>query len=211
MTVTTPEDAGPVTVRLLYVFTPVIVRERAVVEVKETLLNAKPPEEIPAVLPDKFICDVPALKVRLVVDDAANDPVELAEIVTVEEPKFSVLARALLILKLNVVNAKLAVLTVPVLNVKVALPIVNALPNVHPPPAPLNRTLPNIVVPLVVTVLPVVVAEKVIVPVALHTVPANSDIEPRMSSVGDVPVAKVTVPAETVMSRHAKAPVIVTV
>jgi len=47
--------------------------------------------------------------------------------------------------------------------------------------------------------------------VVLHTVPANNVIDPRTFRVGDVPVAKVTVPAETVMSRHAKAPVIVTV
>jgi hypothetical protein len=70
---------------------------------------------------------------------------------------------------------------------------------------------PLIVTPLVVTVLPVDVELNVTLPVELQTVPANSDIEPRMSSVGDVPVAKVTVPAETVMFRHAKAPVIVTV
>ena len=90
-------------------------------------------------------------------------------------------------------------------------PIVKALPNVHAPPVPLNVMFPLIVVPLVVTVLPVVVDENVMLPVALHTVPANSDIEPRISSVGDVPVANVTVPADTVMSRQAKAPVMVTV
>jgi hypothetical protein len=70
---------------------------------------------------------------------------------------------------------------------------------------------PLIVVPFVVIVLPVVVEVKVMVPVALHTVPANKDIDPRMFRVGDVPVANVTTPAETVISRHAKPPVIVTV
>jgi hypothetical protein len=63
----------------------------------------------------------------------------------------------------------------------------------------------------VVIVLPVEVELKVMVPVELQTVPANSDIEPRMFSEGPVPVANVTAPAETVMSKHAKAPVIVTV
>jgi hypothetical protein len=53
--------------------------------------------------------------------------------------------------------------------------------------------------------------ENVIAPVELHTVPATNDIEPRMFSVGEVPVANVTVPAETVMSRQARAPVMVTV
>ncbi len=65
--------------------------------------------------------------------------------------------------------------------------------------------------PLVVTVLPVVVDENVIGPVELHTVPAINDMEPRTSNVGDVPAANVTVPADTVMSRQAKAPVMVTV
>jgi len=57
----------------------------------------------------------------------------------------------------------------------------------------------------------VVVELNVIAPVELHTVPANSVMEPRMFNVGDVPVANVTVPADTVMSRQANAPVMVTV
>lgn len=89
--------------------------------------------------------------------------------------------------------------------------VAKALPSVQPPPRPLNVTAPEIVVPFVVTVLPVVVALNVIAPVELHTVPARRSIEPRTLSVGEVPVANVTVPAETVMSRHAKAPVMVTV
>ena len=88
---------------------------------------------------------------------------------------------------------------------------VKALPSVQPPPTPLNVTAPESVTPLVVTVLPVLVDVNVIAPVELHTVPASKDIDPRTSSVGDVPVANVTVPAETVMSRQAKAPVMVTV
>ena len=86
-----------------------------------------------------------------------------------------------------------------------------ALPSVQPPPTPLKVTDAGIVTPLVVTVLPVVVELNVTSPVLLHTVPANSDIEPRMFSVGDVPVANVTVPADTVMSRQVKPPVMVTV
>jgi hypothetical protein len=57
----------------------------------------------------------------------------------------------------------------------------------------------------------VVVELNVITPVELHTVPATNDMEPRTFSVGDVPVANVTVPADTVMSRQFKAPVMVTV
>jgi hypothetical protein len=49
----------------------------------------------------------------------------------------------------------------------------------------------------------------VIFPVALQTVPANKDIEPLIAN---VPVLlNVTVPADTVKSRHVKAPVNVTV
>jgi len=55
------------------------------------------------------------------------------------------------------------------------------------------------------------VALKVIVPVLLHTVPAIRDIEPLTASVGVVPVANVTVPADTVISKHLSTPVIVTV
>ena len=93
----------------------------------------------------------------------------------------------------------------------VAPVLVKALPNVQPPPKPLRSTDPDIETPLVVIVLPVVVELNVTLPVELQTVPASKDIEPAMLIEGDVPVAKVTVPAETVMSRHAKAPVIVTV
>lgn len=100
-----------------------------------------------------------------------------------------------------------AVKTVPLGLLKVT-----ALPSVQTPPTPLKFTWAAfIVVPLVVMVLPVAVELNVIPPVELHTVPASKDIEPAMFSDGPVPVAKVTVPAETVMSRHAKAPVIVTV
>ena len=102
------------------------------------------------------------------------------------------------------------VLNVPLLTVMAAL-VVNALPSVHAPPTPLNVTAPVSVVPFVVTVLPVVVALNVVVPVLLQTVPATKDMEPVTARVGPVPVAKVTVPAETVMSRHSRAPVIVTV
>ena len=65
---------------------------------------------------------------------------------------------------------------------------------------------------MVVIVLPVEVEVNVkALPERFHTVPANSDMEPRTFNVGDVPVANVTVPADTVMSRQANAPVMVTV
>ena len=91
--------------------------------------------------------------------------------------------------------------------------VVNALPKVHPPPAPLKvrpEELGN-ETPFVVNVLPVVVEENVIAAFEVHTVPASRDMEPAMFRDGPVPVAKVTVPAETVMSRQFRPPVIVTV
>lgn len=110
------------------------------------------------------------------------------------------------------VNANPAVSNVPAPKPKsLAFVDVNGLPSVQYPPIPLKNNLPAKLTPLVVIVCPVVVLLNVIFAVELHTVPANSDIEPRMFNVGDVPVAKVAVPAETVMFRHAKAPVIVTV
>jgi hypothetical protein len=87
---------------------------------------------------------------------------------------------------------------------------VNELPSDQPPPAPLNVSGP-ILVPFVVTVLPVVVALNVVTPVLFHTVPATNDILPDTISVGEVPVAKVTVPADTVISKQRIAPVRVTV
>jgi hypothetical protein len=88
-------------------------------------------------------------------------------------------------------------------------PNINALPNVHSPPAPFNVKLQLMVIPLVLIVLPVVVALKVKVPVADQTVAAVNDILPDTVI---VPVlVKVTVPADTVMSKQANAPVNVTV
>ena len=66
-------------------------------------------------------------------------------------------------------------------------------------------------VPLVVIVFPVVVAFSVMVPVADHTVPETKNKDPLIENVGLVPCASVTVPADTVRSRHVNAPVHVTV
>jgi hypothetical protein len=89
-------------------------------------------------------------------------------------------------------------------------PNVNALPKLHPPPTRLNVIAPFITTPLVVIVL----LDKelnVIPPLLFQIVPAISVMEPDTVSEGVVPVANVTVPAETVISRQARAPVIVTV
>jgi hypothetical protein len=87
------------------------------------------------------------------------------------------------------------------------LELVNALPNVHDPPTPLNVIAPDIVVPFVVIVLPVDVELNVTAPVVLQVVPASKDMEPEIANVGVVPWAKVTDPADTDKSRQVNAPV----
>ena len=66
VTVVTPAEAGPVAVRLLKVFAPVMVLVTVVVPVNAKLLNVAPSEEIPSVeaVPVKLIWLVPALKVK---------------------------------------------------------------------------------------------------------------------------------------------------
>ena len=98
----------------------------------------------------------------------------------------------------------------PAVNVVVTLEtVVNALPNVHSPPKPLNVIAPDMVVPFVVIVFPVVVALNVIRPVPLQTVPVTKDTLPDI--VGVPVLVNVTVPEDTVKSRQVIAPVIVTV
>lgn len=127
-------------------------------------------------------------------------------------PNATDLAVATFELNIPVDKSKPLSVNAPFVNVVVSVaPVTNALPKLQPPPTPLNVIAPFIVVPLVVIVLPVVVALNVIAPVLLQTVPATNDIEPVTANVGVVPVAKVTTPALTVISKHSKAPVIVTV
>jgi hypothetical protein len=80
------------------------------------------------------------------------------------------------------------------------------------PPATLANVIPppERLTPFVVIVLPVVLELNVVSPVVDHNVPATKDILPDTVRVGVVPVAKVTVPADTVISRQVNAPVIVT-
>ena len=114
-------------------------------------------------------------------------------------------------LNIPVVNVNPFKVIVPFVNVVVSVtPVFNALPKLQLPPTPLNVIAPFIVTPLVVIVL-AVVAVNVIVPVLLQTVPAIVDQLPETVSVGVVPVANVTTPADTVIFAHASAPVIVTV
>ena len=121
--------------------------------------------------------------------------------------------RVLVLLELNmpVVRVNPFRVMVPAVNVVVRVaPVVSALPKLQLPPTPLNVMAPLMVTPLVVIVR-LVVELNVIVPVLLQTVPAIKLIPPEIASVGVVPVANVTVPADTVILKQANAPVIVTV
>ena len=94
--------------------------------------------------------------------------------------------------------------------VSVIAPVeVRALPSVHSPPAPLNVIGPPNETPLVVSVFPVVVALKLTVPALVQVVPASKVIDPLTTNV--VEPAKVTVPADKVISRQTGDPAKVTV
>lgn len=146
------------------------------------MLNVWPPPRKVDVETEITMFDVPALKVKLVgskkliVPDACK--------VTVLAPKVSV--RILLLVELIVaaVTAKPAVLRFPLVRVMPAAePQVSASASVHPPPTPLNTIDPTIVAPLVVIVLPVVVEEKVMAPLAVHVVVPDKVKDPLTASV----------------------------
>jgi len=139
-----------------------------------------------------------------VVDVVQSEPLDKSVMFPV--PKAIVRVLALLELNAPIVSVNVLRLSVPLVSVSERdAVVVSALPSVHEPPTPLNVIFPDIITPFVVTVLPVVVALNVRLPVASHTVPASNDIEPLIAI---VPVlVNVYVPAETVISRHSKAPV----
>jgi hypothetical protein len=108
---------------------------------------------------------------------------------------------------LEVVILKFPVSTAPLVSVNVVT--LKFLPNVQPPPTPLNVVEQDIVAVGGVNVLPVVVALNVIVPLAFHIAPVTKVIDPLTAR---VPVlVNETVPAELVKSKQVSAPVSVTV
>jgi hypothetical protein len=124
-------------------------------------------------------------------------------------PKAMVLAKLVLDENAPVVKVFPLISNVPLVTVAVCdAANVSAVRSCHVPPTPLNIMVAEIVTAFVVMVF-AVVALKVIVPVALQIVPVTRDMLPEIAN---VPVlVNVTVPAETVISRHVSAPVIVTV
>jgi len=118
-------------------------------------------------------------------------------VLVVEEPNIPVV-------KVNPFNASVPLYKVAV----VVTPIVRLLLKVHVPPTPI-KVIPEFIVTPLVLIVWLVVALKVMVPVALHNVPVNNDIEPLTVN---VPVlVKVTVPADTVIFKQVNEPVNVTV
>lgn len=77
--------------------------------------------------------------------------------------------------------------------------------NVHAPPTPAKANDWFTAEPFVFTVFPVVVALNVMVPPLQETVAPAQDNEPLTARDGDVPLPNVTVPVETVKSRHVSA------
>jgi hypothetical protein len=127
------------------------------------------------------------------------------------DPKEITLVKALDEVKIPVDHVKVTKFNVPVrYDVLEVVAVVKLLPNVQAPPEPLKVTVAAfIVILLVVIVLPVAVELKVKVPVADHTVEALNVILPATKR---LPVlVNVTVPADTVISKQFKVPVIVTV
>ena len=150
-------------VRLLNVFAPVIVLVLAPVVVKDTLLNVSPPPANVGLAAEQVIVEVPAVSVKFVavVNTIGVDPLK----VIADDPKLMLRVFELLDNKLAAVTAKFAVAKEPLVTVMFVV-TVKALPNVQPPPTPSKTIEPPVkVTPLVVMVLPVVVAANVIVPV----------------------------------------------
>lgn len=147
------------------------------------------------------------VKVRLVVVLVFH-PLEPVK-VTAELVISSVLVLLLLLTNEAQESAKPPVEKVPAVKVTLAV-VVNAPPNVQPPPTPLNITAGVKVLPLVVIVLPVVVDENVIVPDADQVIFATIVKLPAQLI---VPVLEKVLTPDPVQSsdKQANAPVSVTV
>jgi hypothetical protein len=133
---TDPEAEGAVSVKLLKVFSPVIVfvGTVAVLEVNDTLLNVNPPPEKDAVALERLIWEVPALSVMFA---ALKIRPFVPPIVIVLDPKFSVFAAVPIVWNAPVVvTLKFAVVKVPFETVILRNPVSRASPSVSVIPVP---------------------------------------------------------------------------
>ena len=204
-----PVIVGPAIVKFAMLPLPIMYDiAEPVVFVYLKLLKVCPPVLQVGPSPVKFIVDVLALNVRPV-ETLKLRALAVDDKFIVELPKVSVLV-PVAVVQDKWEQVKFPVLKVPLVKVTV-LVVVKAPPSVQPPPTPLNTVGLAKETPLVVIVLPVAVALKVIVPVVDQTVAATKLMLPLIAKLGVVPDANVTVPADTVISRHVKAPVQVTV
>lgn len=114
---------------------------------------------------ERFICDVPPVRVNVSCSETAvpksNDP----ESVVVPEPSAIVLVFELLDEMFAAVRLYETRSKDPLVTVKLDVPIFNALPSVQPQPTPLTVIAEANVTPLVVSVLPVVDPVKIMLPV----------------------------------------------
>jgi hypothetical protein len=143
-------DALAVNVRLLNVFAPPSARVPAEVLVKDTLWNVTPPPLMMAVDAVMFICDVPALKLRLV-GLVVSQAVPVEDKVTVLDPSVINLRKLVSDNSAPAVTLKFAVSNVPLVIVRVLVLMFNASPSVTVPLTALIVTPLN-VLPAVISV-----------------------------------------------------------
>lgn len=173
-----------------------------------------PPEELPKLNEPVAIIfrekpPVPEYVQLVMLLIVINDVPAVAEVRAIlPVPKLT--DRTFKLLDEKAVHAKVKLLSTKAPAVRVQVEItVNADPKVQPPPVPLKTTAARLQ-PLVVMVLPVVVAVNVIVPRSPPP-PVNKVKEPAMPNEGVVPTTKDTIPADIVKSKQFSAPVSVTV
>lgn len=144
-------------VRLLKVFSPESVRIPTKVLVKEKLWNVKPPPLGVEDAPVRFICDVPALKVRFVLV-AVFQPAPPEDKVKVLDPKLIVLTLELDDETATPVTLKFAVSNDPLVIVRVLPVMFNASPSVTVLLGALTTVLVNVLPAVISVPVPVIVS-----------------------------------------------------
>jgi len=166
-----PDAALPAIVRFENVFAPVISGPVSAVLEKVTLLKVSPPPAKVGFVLLQFICEDPALNVKLV--DVVNAIGEPPEKFNVLLPKFIVLAPVVLDDRPSAVMLLLLVVNVPAVTVKTAEERKSS-PRVAVIPAPLIINVPNVCPAEVIVPVPAIV----IVLAWTKTIPATSIMLP---------------------------------
>lgn len=168
----------PVTVTLANVFGPNMLGVTNAVEVKVTLLNVTPSIAfIPADTALTFICDVPALNVKLgAIATAPKFIAVVADKATVLEPKLIVLVLLLVLRMEAAVRLYVEQEKEPFVTVMEEEPLSNALPSVHAQSTPFTSRADAIATPFVVNVFPVVDPDNVMFPVNVRVNPVAGSV-----------------------------------